>query len=61
MNEDCNRDHCDDGNCAPDPIRGGLLDDVRRRLTRLRSGVYREDMDGDLTAVLEEFERILNA
>lgn len=55
---ECEDEHCDDGH-------GDLIEPeatqryIRSKISRIKLGVYDEDRDGDLLAVLEEIERIL--
>lgn len=55
---ECEEEHCEDKHgdlIEPGPARKY----VYRKLGRIRLGVYDEERDGDLLAVLEEIERIL--
>lgn len=55
---ECEDEHCDDEH-------GKLIDPkpaqryIHAKLSRIRLGLYREELDGDLLTVLEEIERIL--
>jgi hypothetical protein len=57
---ECEEEHCshldeDEDLIDPGPAQRYL----RAKLSRIRLGLYREDLDGDLLTVLEEIERIL--
>lgn len=55
---ECEEEHCDDEHgdlIEPDPARRY----IRAKLSRIKLGVYSEERDGDLLAVLEEIERKL--
>lgn len=55
---ECEEEHCDDEHgdlIEPDPARRY----IRAKVGRIKLGVYSEERDGDLLAVLEEIERIL--